>query len=166
MKPRTKEERYAGGGPYVSPGQFKAAAEKLLKERPGRRSDFVQQFMSALLVAEHRVFFYGACVQLAAECVDAMTGSSWTKQIKPLYADENAARALVAPPGGLERLVSERLGEPIPLSQVRGMDLVLLELPSGPALGIYVGVNGVACAGERGIVCIKFQHAHKGWRVG
>ncbi len=129
-----------------------------------RREDWIPRMWEAIEAANERPFFYGACVQLVAEVVDAMTGSSWLDAVKPLYADEASARALVEQ-GGLEPLVTERLGEPVARNLGRQGDVMLLNFPqSGPALGICTG-DRIAGAGERGVFYVPFAWGLKAWRV-
>lgn len=117
----------------------------------------------ALKAADERPFFYGACVQLCAEVVDAMTGSVWAAAVKPLYEHEAAARELVES-RGLEALITERLGDPVPRNLGRQGDVMLLEIPLfGPAAGICVG-DRIAGAGD-GVIYIPFARGLKAWRI-
>jgi hypothetical protein len=128
-----------------------------------RHDDWIARLWETLEAAADRPFFYGACVHLAAECIDAMTGSQWAGSIRSLYADEVSARSL-ALDGGLERMVTERLGEPVARNLGRMGDAMLLELPTGPAIGICTGPR-IACAAERGVLYLRFEHGLKAWRV-
>ena len=128
-----------------------------------RREDWIKRLWETLEAAQTRPFFYGACVHLAAECVDAMTDSQWVDSIRSLYADEESARALAAD-GGLERMVTERLGEPVARNLGGVGDPMLLELPTGPAIGICTGPR-IACAAEKGVLYLRFERGLKAWRV-
>src|ERR1700719_1706598 len=101
-----------------------------------RREDWLEQLWATLKAAEQRPFFYGACVQLAAECVDATTHSDFRQDVAPLI------EAAQSRPIALEELrdaVTKRLGEPVPLNLACQGDVALLELTAGPALGICTG---------------------------
>lgn len=128
-----------------------------------RREDWIERLWETLEAARARPFFYGACVHLAAECVDAMTGSQWVVSVGSLYADEDSARTLAAD-GGLERMVTERLGEPVARNLGRVGDVMLLDLSTGPAVGICTGPR-IACAAERGVLYLRFDRGIKAWRV-
>jgi hypothetical protein len=56
--------------------------------------------------------YYGACVQRAAECIDAMTGSHYVYQVAPLIAAQRTPIGLME----LESVVRRFVGEPIPLA--------------------------------------------------
>lgn len=131
-----------------------------------RRDDWLDRLWKTIEAAEHRPFFFGACTQLAAECVDAMTGSEWLPAIRGLYARERRARALIRQAGGLAPIVCERLGPSTPPLTARPGDIVLLEFPrpSGPALGISVG-SRIACAGDPGVVYLPAHATLAVWRI-
>lgn len=129
-----------------------------------RLPDWNQRMWDALKAADERPFFYGACVQLCAEIVDAMTGSCWTGSVRPLYESETDARRLIES-RGLEALITERLGAPVPRNLGRQGDVMLLEIPLfGPAAGISVG-DRIAGASERGVIYIPFARGLKAWRI-
>lgn len=129
-----------------------------------RRDDWLDRMWKAIEAAEHRPFFFGACTQLAAECIDAMTGSEWVPAIRGLYASERGARALIKRAGGLAPLVCERLGPSAPPLTARRGDIVLLEFPNGPAVGISVGER-IACAGEAGVLYLPPHATLSVWRI-
>ena len=129
-----------------------------------RRSDWCEQLWNAIADAERRPFFYGACVQLTAECIDAMTDSNLVEKIRPLYSSEAAARALIEQPGSFEKLVTEFLGDATPPLLARRGDAVLLELSTGPATGVCVGYR-VACAASVGVLFLPLSQALATWRV-
>jgi hypothetical protein len=130
-----------------------------------RVENWQARLWKSLDAANERPFFFGACVQLAAECVDAITGSEWVAAVRALYADEGAARELVKAPGALEELVTERLGPPVARLLGRQGDLMLLELPTGPALGICTGERIACVASPAGVRYLPFAMGLKAWRV-
>lgn len=125
-----------------------------------RRTDWVSQLWLALEAAKDRPFFYGACVQLAAECVDAMTDTRYRELIPEL--------AKAQPDITMEALtaqVGDELGAQIALNQAGRGDVMLLNLENGPALGICTG-DRVAVAGElKGVVYLRRARAVRAWRV-
>jgi uncharacterized protein DUF6950 len=134
-----------------------------------RREDWPGRLWATLKAADGRPFQYGACVQLAAECVDAITvRSNFRQEVVPLI---EAAQVRPIELAELWAHVTERLGEPIPINWANQGDVVLLELPSfpgtgnGPALGICTGPL-VACAGyPSGVAYLNLNKAKAIWRV-
>jgi uncharacterized protein DUF6950 len=121
--------------------------------------------MQEVLEAHRRDRYeYGACVALAAECVDAMTGSHFRQDVEPLIA---AAKERPIALEELQALVTERLGEPIEMTRAAPGDVVLLNFPppSGPALGVCVG-NLIACPiAPEGIGYLRRRSGLCAWRV-
>ena len=133
-----------------------------------RRQDWQERLWATLQAKEPRPFYYGACVALAAECVDAMTDSSFRQDTAPLIA---AAKERPIELEELKALVTERLGEPVPINLACQGDLALLELPqlpgtgNGVALGICTGPL-IACARyPAGVTYLKLHKAKAVWRV-
>lgn len=130
-----------------------------------RREDWTERLWAELEAKREQPFFYGACVDLAARVVDAMTGSNWAAEIAPLYTDEAAARELIA--GGvdaLEALVTARLGDPVPMNFAYRGDPVLLQVEGGPALGVCTG-DQIAVPTDRGLLYRRRRIGLKAWRV-
>ncbi len=125
-----------------------------------RRQDWLERLWAVLEAPERqtRQFHYGDCVALAAECVDATTGSDFRPAVQALI---DAAQEKPVELAQLEAFVSERLGEPIPMHRANRGDVVLLELPTGPALGICAG-DRIACAGD-GVVYLRRAQGLKAW---
>jgi hypothetical protein len=134
-----------------------------------RREDWLDRLWATLKAAEGRPFQYGACVQLAAECVDAIiSNSNFREEVVPLI---EAAQERPLELAELQAHVTERLGEPIPINCGNQGDVVLLQLPgfpgagNGPALGICTG-HLVACAGyPSGVAYLNLNKAKAIWRV-
>jgi hypothetical protein len=133
-----------------------------------RRPDWQERLWATLEAKKARPFYYGACVALAAECVDAMTDSNFLQDVAPLI---EAAQDHPIELAELHAHVTRRLGEPVPINLAQQGDVVLLELPSlpgtgnGPALGICTG-HLIACAGyPQGVTYLKLNKAKAVWRV-
>jgi hypothetical protein len=124
-----------------------------------KRDDWLEQLWATLKAAEERPFYYGACVALAAECVDATTGSDFRQAVQTLIEAAHAEPMIEL--AKLEAFVTERLGEPIPMHRANRGDVVLLETHFGPALGICTG-DRIACAGD-GVVYLKRARGLKAW---
>lgn len=132
-----------------------------------RREDWIEQLWATLKAAEERPFRYGACVQLAAECVDAITGSDYVLKVAPLI---ESARNQPIELEELGRIVTEMRGEPIPLARADRGDVMLLDLTlvfsaSGPALGICTGPLIACAAAPRGVAYLKRERALMAWRI-
>lgn len=131
-----------------------------------KRQDWIERLWATLEALDERPFYYGACVQLAAECVDAMTGSDFVQTVAPLIEAQRTPIALE----DLERFVVRFAGEPIALNCADRGDVVLLDLTlcfrdSGPALGICTGPR-IACAAlPKGVAYLKRERALKAWRI-
>jgi hypothetical protein len=133
-----------------------------------RRADWLERLWATLDAAQERPFYYGACVALAAECVDAMTDSNFRQDVAPLI---EAAQTSPIELTELHAHVTARLSEPISINCANRGDLALLELPSvpgsgnGPALGICTGPM-IACARyPGGVAYLKLNKAKAIWRV-
>lgn len=129
-----------------------------------RRQDWQAQLWRVIEGAHDRPFHYGACVELASECVDAITepATHWQAGVEDLVA---AAQTRPVTLEELEAYVTERLGAPIAIRQADQGDVVLLELTTGPALGICTG-HLVACAQiPRGVAYLKLHRALRAWGI-
>lgn len=128
-----------------------------------RRVDWIERLWSVLEgEAARREFAYGGCVRLAAECVEAMTGVDHRERCALLAAAAHDGVSL----DQLEREATELLGEPVPMGLARRGDVVLVDLPSGPALAVCTG-DKLACAAlPAGIAYLNRNKGLKAWRVG
>ena len=128
-----------------------------------RPQDWIDRMWSTLEAARDRPFEYGHCARLAAECVDEISGTAFRPDVEQLVA---AAADSPVTLEQLEAFVTARLGAPLPtILQACQGDVILLELPAGPALGICVG-HQIACAGALGgVVYLKLERALKAWRT-
>lgn len=104
------------------------------------------------------------CCTFVAQAVLVQTGADPMADL-PLYAGADAAQALLAANGGIESMVTQRLGDPvIPHMAARG-DVVMFDtVINGMALGICVGAQFAAVTPE-GLRFYGMRHAVKAWRV-
>jgi hypothetical protein len=111
-----------------------------------------------------RPFQYGHCVRLAAEVLDEIRSDAPTfvAGVATLIAAAQESPITLA---DLERHATDRLGAPVPIMQARQGDVVLMDLPSGPALGICTG-HQIACAAlPKGVTFLRIDRGLKAWRV-
>ncbi|CAB4194509.1 hypothetical protein UFOVP1254_95 [uncultured Caudovirales phage] len=103
------------------------------------------------------------CVLFAADCVLAMTGVDHAAQFRGYTSATHAAR-LIKKLGGLEAIVTRALGQPIDLNKVTAGDVVLVNIESGNALGIYSG-NACLGPGKDGIMAVGRTQIIAAWKV-
>ena len=128
-----------------------------------RRADWLERLWATLKAAEEREFYYGACVRLSAECVDAMTDGNFVEQVAPLI---EASREHPIELETLAAFVTQYLGDSVPMNCAGRGDVVLLDLPvAGPTLGICSG-DRIACAQDPVGVCyVKRVRGLCAWAV-
>jgi hypothetical protein len=128
---------------------------------PTRLNDFIDSRREA-------VFSWGEndCALFAADAVWAMTGTDLASAYRGRYDDWassiHALRQLGA--GEIEGTATGLLGEPIAAALARRGDVVSVDSPSGPALGICLGAR-VACLTLRGLRFLPLSAGRKAWRV-
>lgn len=105
------------------------------------------------------------CCSFAAGDVLVLTGKNPMDDL-PLYSDEQGAMEMLAANGGIESMVTQRLGQPVnPLLARRG-DIVMFDtVVNGLALGVCAGASFAAVT-EDGMKYFSMRHAIKAWRVG
>jgi len=104
------------------------------------------------------------CCRFAGTGVLVQTGADPMADV-PRYHDREGAEAVLAANGGLASMVTQRLGEPIPVKTAQRGDVVMFDVgPHGPALGICVG-SKFAAAGPDGLAQYSMRHAVMAWRV-
>jgi hypothetical protein len=103
------------------------------------------------------------CVLFAADCVLATTGVDHAAKFRGYRTAVHAAR-LIKKLGGLEAIVTLALGPSIPLHEVVAGDVVLIEIESTIALGIY---TGSACIGpgKSGIIVVSRTQMVAAWKT-
>jgi hypothetical protein len=135
----------------------------------GRRADWAQRLAAFLQTRATTPFAWGAndCCTFAGDAVQIMTGNDPMRSLRGRYRTRRGAIRLIKQYGGIERLVQQVLGSPLPAAALasRG-DVVLLPdmQGQGPALGICVGANLLA-AGHHGTVAFPLSAALAAWRV-
>lgn len=83
----------------------------------------------------------------------------------PRYTTKRQAAAVLKAGGGLESMVTQRLGEPIPVKTAQRGDVVLFDVgPHGPALGVCVGAQFAATKPD-GLGYFPMRHARMAWMV-
>lgn len=78
------------------------------------------------------------------------------------YTSHAEAMAIIRRGGGLEKLVSARLGPMQPMARCEAGWIVTGDFGNGPALGICCGHN-VAAVGERGLVFAALSRCEGCW---
>lgn len=115
--------------------------------------------------AESRPFEWGVhdCCTFAAACVDAITGSDHVGRLD--YADERAAKRILACHGGLLEAVTSRLGVTVGgWAHARRGDVCLVPTEQGDGLGVCLGTH-IAVAAEQGIERYPLPLARWVWRI-
>ena len=106
------------------------------------------------------------CVRMAATVVDAMVVDSHVlENVSAMYHDKRSAVKLIMHSHGLDSLVTEKLGEPGPRSWARQGDVVSVDLESGPAVGICVGMTIAVAAAPSGIAYLPLERGLLSWKV-
>lgn len=119
-----------------------------------------------ITAARTRTFAYGAhdCIQFAARCVIAMTGTDHRLAF-PQYESKAEALRIIAEHGSLEALLISVLGKPVAPNQAGRGDVVLVDTPEGDAAGIsWANVVFVAIA-PAGLASPPRTAIKTAWRV-
>lgn len=103
------------------------------------------------------------CVLFTADCVLATTGVDHAQELRGYRTAIQASR-LVKMLGGLEAIVTRRLGAAIPLHEVTAGDVVLVAIESANALGVYSG-NACLGPGKAGIIAVGRTQIIAAWKV-
>lgn len=132
-----------------------------------RFPDWPRRLDVAIEAARRRPFCYGTvdCALFAADVVLALTGVDLAESFRGRYSSRSEAVALLGARGGLEAVVHEALGEPLPTPLLaRRGDVLMVKTPEGPALGICDGIRG-QFAGPQGLAARPMSEWEKAWRV-
>jgi hypothetical protein len=134
-----------------------------------RVNDWVAKLNEQVELANKEPFTYGKfnCGVFAARCADAIrTEGGAADELLTHFTDEASAREWVGICGGIENLVTERLGEPSEKwwVQTRG-DVVLVDTQDGPAVGVSLGDSIAMLTPDAGVTYIKIDKATRVWRV-
>lgn len=131
-----------------------------------RREDWERRLINA--VAHTPAFAWGEadCCTFAARIVLDMTGRDLLAVFRGKYRTARGAMRLINTGGGLESLISQRLGPPLPrVAQARRGDIVLAHTPAGkPTVGICVG-DKIAAQGMAGAVFLRLDAGVAAWSV-
>ncbi len=133
-----------------------------------RRLDWFPRLWQTLEGSITLPFEFGThdCVVLTARCLDAMQeASNWRGLVGDLYRDKRSAVRLIMRSGGLEALVSARLGESVPRNLARAGDVCALELSTGPAIGVCVGPRIAVASQPYGVEYLPLERAPCAWRM-
>lgn len=135
-----------------------------------RREDWPER-LNALIESRTFVpFGWGTqdCVTLAADCIEAMTGTDPLMSLRGRWSSQEEAAAVLAELGGLVHAVRDQFGQAVPPTMARRGDLVIVEVAgeSGPvrALGICLGTFAAA-PGPAGLQWPSMADALAAWRV-
>lgn len=113
----------------------------------------------------------GDCALFTCDCVKAMTGVDLAAEFRGTYrcAFGAARRLRAVAGGGLEDLAEQtarRLGIPEIAPPFAGAgDVVLADLPDGPALGICVGAFGLFGRLGGGLGRLRLAELRRAWRI-
>lgn len=127
------------------------------------------QLAFAKCVAEHQnvPFKWGEqdCVLWAADTVFAITGEDPAKEFRGAYDSALSAARVLREAGGMEKLVSEKMGGTPVDSRLANVGDVVLVLQDGePMLGVCNG-DTLLATGSNGLVALPMQAAVKIWKV-
>lgn len=131
-----------------------------------RREDWPLRLAAFVEAARARPFSYGDwdCCLMAAAWVNEATGVDHAADLCGRYADEPGAAALLADRGGVQAIATAALGNPIRPAFAQRGDLVMIETPRGPALGVCIGADAVF-PGARGAQWVPMAQWRHAWRV-
>ncbi len=144
--------------------------------------DFPERLHAAIRARRDRPFEWGRndCALFACDLLQAVSGIDFAAPFRGKYKSARGAARILKRYGGaglpasarttagleavVEKIAEARKREEVkPLMAQRG-DLVLLDMPEGPALGVCLGA-WVAAAGETGMVRVELREARRAWRV-
>ena len=137
--------------------------------RYSRLPEWPKRMSEALAAASNVPFAWGThdCGIFACDVVKAITGVDLVSGVRGLYSDAaGSVRVLRAVYGtnDLTTIATNLLGDPIPITLAKRGDMVLLDIPGGPALGICCGAEA-AGAGPEGLTMIPMDHWLQAWSV-
>lgn len=134
-----------------------------------RREDWQERLHGAVEMARGIPFRYGVhdCCLWAARCIDVMCDTRLTQQVVDRfnYTDKDGADAIIAAAGGLDKLLSSFLGEPVRGTYAAPGDVVLARDAEDAAfVGVIVG-HHVIGPGPDGITILPHGSAILCWKV-
>ncbi|MBS0430496.1 MAG: hypothetical protein JSR41_24685 [Proteobacteria bacterium] len=125
-----------------------------------------QAALSAFIAERRSVpFAWGSndCCLFAADAVQAMTGVDHAAELRGYGSALEAAR-LIEARGGLERIASDALGEPVAPVFASVGDVVLIDNEGRELLALCNGTTALA-PGELGMVVLGMDAAKAAWKV-
>lgn len=133
-----------------------------------RLSNWPLLLAEAIETARNAPFAWGKhdCALFAADVVLAITGSDPAEAVRGRYRSQSGAGRALKKLGckNLEAAATKALGQPLPPRRLQRGDVALLDLPTGPTLGICVGAT-VAAPAETGLAFLPLDNAIKGWHL-
>lgn len=110
-------------------------------------------------------FAYGShdCCQFAARAVESMTDTNPAKDWH--YTNELGAGRLIVEAGGLDKLITQAMGEAVHPAEAGRGDVVMAELDQGPTIGICLGRDCVFAAEPVGVTFRPRAMILKAWKV-
>lgn len=134
-----------------------------------RREDWQTRLHGCVETARVIPFEYGLhdCCLWAAHCIDAMCDTQFARRVKERfnYSSEDSAQAVILAGGGLAKLITEFLGEPVRGVMAAPGDVVLARQDDDqPIVGVVVG-HRVVAPGPHGIATLSMGRAVLCWRV-
>lgn len=103
------------------------------------------------------------CCTFTADAVRAITGRD-VRRAFPIYSGEVGALRAIAEGGGLQRLVTQILGEPVSSKMAAVGDVVLVLNAEREMLGICNGTSVIA-SGVEGMTLVSMETALAAWRI-
>lgn len=133
-----------------------------------RREDWHKRMQDAINTASLVPFQYGQhdCALFAAYVVDQMCDTNHVERLRRefIYQDGEQATAIIEGGGGLHKLASAWLGDPIPVTRAMMGDVALVRNNDTVLLGIVEG-HQVVAAGAQGVVPLPLHDAVVAWSI-
>lgn len=133
-----------------------------------RHRDWTIRMWQTLDAMGDREFALGDfdCIRMAAMVIDAMVVDSHILlDVTDMYHDKRSAIKLIMRSNGLDSLVTAKLGQPGPRAWSRQGDVVSVDLESGPAVGICVGMTIAVAAAPTGVAYLPLERGLLSWKV-
>jgi hypothetical protein len=131
-----------------------------------RRPDWERHLVAAIENTPGFAWGEADCCTFAARIVLAMTGQDLLAVFRGRYQTARGALRFIRQGGGLELLISQRLGPPLPrVAQARRGDIVLARTLEGePTVAICAG-DKLAAQGMAGAVFLPLAAGVAAWSV-
>lgn len=150
---------------------------RLLIDPPGatapltgpRLPDWQSRLQAYCFAVAHRPFGWGRhdCFHFAAGAVQALTGRHPAPDLCGRYGGPLGAARILSEGGGLQALVCERLGPPLPAPGLaRDGDIGLVPTPDGEGLAVRSHLNWLMPTITVGLAALPGDAAVQAWRVG